>query len=120
MALGLRTKQRATGQGAGGGVDSRGEEQTMADRDDQSAGTAGGRDADVAAPTGVGAAPGGTGHVGVPGAGAGALGGAVGTDIGAGGPDDGTKGGRIGDDQNASAGAAGAAVGNQSGAVDQG
>ena len=92
----------------------------MADREDQSAGTAGGRDADAAAPTRVGETPGGFGDVGAPGAAAGRLGGALGTDIGAGGPDDGTKGGRIGDDQNASAGAAGAAVGNQSGAVDQG
>ena len=92
----------------------------MADREDQPAGTASGRDADAAAPTGVGAAPGGLGDVGGSGAGAVRLGGALRTDIGAGGPDDGTKGGRIGDDQNASAGAAGAAVGNQSGAVDQG
>ena len=91
----------------------------MADRDDRAAGTAGGRDAaDVDAPVTAGLGAGGLGVVGRPGVGAGALGGALTADAGADEPDDGTKGGRIGDDQDASAGAVGGAVGNQRGAVD--
>ena len=82
----------------------------MVDRDDRASG---GRDADVAAPTGVGAAPGGLGAGGLA-PGIGGLGGAIGADVDASDAgDDGTKGGRIGDDQNASAGAVGAEVGNQ-------
>ena len=91
----------------------------MTDRDQRAADTAGGGgtdDVDASVTAGLGA--GGLGVVGRPGVGAGALGGALTADAGADEPDDGTKGGRIGDDQDASAGAVGAAVGNQAGAVD--
>ena len=87
----------------------------MNDRDDQAAGRGAGRDADdIAMPAAPGVGTGGV-HAG----GAGALGGPLGS-LGAVGETDeagdaGDKGGRIGGDQNLSAGAVGAKIGDQSG-----